>query len=651
MAQRFDALFTRARVGIACGALALAYAVFSIHGFSLAHWHFLDESPATELLLGTSQAVRGDDWSLWLPFAFAQIEHDPPFALVNRNVALGQNMALVTSAPIADPLIVYRPPVWGFFVGADVGMGWCWGLFAFGFLAAFHLLFMEISDGRGLLSFCAAVALLFAPFFQFWSLNASFLASTVALAVVLTHRLAFATRPREAWLCGLGLGLCGGAFALTLYPPYQVVMGWFGAFVCAGLILRSRKRGRALRWDRHHAAAWLVALLVAGFAVLRLFEIAHEAIAAMRSTLYPGSRVATGGSTELWRIFSNNVYPHVFVRASRATGGNICEAASFILFFPLILGLLLLRKPGRRALAGDPLVIALLAFLAVLLAWNLVSWPEGLARITGLALAPEHRTAIGFGVADMALLVAWLSAPAAEPALRASTRARAAFALALLLPLGLLAFELARRDPQFLGTGALLQTGLLVCAQLAIGIGLALRRQAALLAFACVNVAATVWFNPVAHAGSDQVRNNPVSREVRGLTAERGGNSSWIVFDDLVVGQLPPMLGVRSLASVQFHPQAAFWRLLDPERRMASAYDRFAHVAFRMRNHPAPLAISSPSPDVCIVDAHPDDPRLLALPFDLALQAGAPSQALLRSRNYRRISSVGRYHFFERVRN
>ena len=118
-----------------------------------------------------------------------------------------------------------------------------------------------------------------------------------------------------------------------------------------------------------------------------------------------------------------------------------------------------------------------------------------------------------------------------------------------------------------------------------------------------------------------------------------------------MVGQLPPMLGVRSLASVQFHPQADFWRRLDPQHRMQPAYDRFAHVAFRVRDDPGPLTIGSPSADVCIVDAHPDDPKLLALPFDFALQAGAPSQALLRSPNYRRISSVGRFHFFERVRH
>lgn len=650
MSGRLSALFTRTTVLVVCALLTLAYAAFSIHGFSLSRWHFLDGTPETELLLGASQGVRGDDWSLWLPFAFAQISHAPPFPLRNENVGLGQNMALVASAAIADPLVVFRPPAWGFFVGPDFGMGWCWGVYVFGFLAAFHLLFMEISGERKAVSLLAAVALLFAPFFQFWSLNASFLASTVALGVVFAHRLVFASRRREKWLYGIGLGWSGGAFALTLYPPFQVVMGWFGVFALAGLILRSRGRGRSLDLDRHHGAGVLLALLLGGFAILRLFGVAHEAIAALDATLYPGQRVASGGASSLWRIFSNNVYPHYFVRASQAVGGNICEAASFVLFFPLLLGLWL-RKSSRRALAGDPLLIALFAYLALLLAWNLLGWPEALARLSLFAKAPAQRTAIGFGVADMALVVAWLGSPAQAAALPRTRPGRLAFVLAMLCPLLLLVLVLGRLDPQLVGAGALLQIGLLVSAQLAIGCWLAQRSPRALLAFACLNVVSTGWFNPVAHAGFEQIRNNPVSMKLRELDAASGGRSSWIVFDDLVVGQLPPMLGVRSLASVQFYPQERFWNLLDPERRMAAAWDRFAHVAFRVRSDPGPLTLASPSVDVCVVDSHPDDPRLLALPFDFALQAGEPSEALLASRNYRRVASAGRYHFFERIRD
>ncbi len=580
----------------------------------------------------------------------AQIAHEPAFPLHNQNIGLSENMALVASAAIADPIVLFRPPVWGFFVGPDFGMGWCWGVFVFGFVAAFYLLFMEISDGRSALSLAASVALLFSPFFQFWSLNSAFLASSAAFAVVAAHRLVFALRSREKWLWGLALGWSAGAFGLTLYPPFQVVMGWFGGFTLLGLILRGRRRGRALRWDRGHWLGALTALLIVGWAGLHLFQIAGDAIRLTQGTLYPGLRHASGGATSLWKIFSNNVLPGFFVRSSPALGSNLCEAASFVLFFPLALALLV-HPRNRRAFAADPLLISLFAFLALLLAWNVIGFPEALARITLLSKAPEHRTPIGFGVADMALLVTLLASPATNALPLASLRSRAAFSAALLGALLLLFVTAGRAEPQLFGAGALVQVVLLVSAQLAIGFLLLRKRAAALLVFAALNVLCTAWFNPVVHGGFAAIWNNPVSAKIRELDAARGRRASWIVFDDLVVGQLPPMLGARSLASVQFYPQPEFWRTLDPEQTLAAAYNRFAHIAFVTNGEPGRLTLRSPSPDVCIVEIHPDDPRLLALPFDFVLEVGDLHGAWLASRHYRRIADEGRFHFFERIRN
>jgi len=632
----------------ACALLTLAYAVCSLHGFSVSRWHLLDDGVESEILLGTSQGVRSDDWALWLPSAFAQIAHSPPFPLLNSNVALGQNMALVVSAPIADPSVLFRPTVWGFFVGPDFGMGWCWGVQVFGFVAALYLLFRELSQGRDALALAAAIALLFSPFFQFWGLNSSFLVASAALGVVAAHRLLFAQGRREKWLAAIGAGWCAGAFALTLYPPFQVVIGWFSAFALLGLVLRSRRRGLALEWDRERALALALALAIAAGAGLHFYASAREAIALTQATLYPGGRLAEGGAGSVWTVFSNNVFPHFFVRASPALGRNLCEAASFVLLFPLAFALLALPR-NRRALVADPLLLSLAAFLVLLFCWNVIGLPEPLARATLLARAPEHRNAIGFGVADMALLVALLASPALQPLTLATPRSRAVFFGALLVALSLLLAAVGRADPQIFGAGALAQVALLVVAQLAIGFWLARKRPAALVALAALNVACTAWFNPVVHAGFATIRDNPVSAKIRELDAAHGGGSSWIVFDDLVVGQLPPMLGARSLSAVQFYPQPEFWRRLDPDAKLAAAWNRFAHVAFVTSGTRGSLALRSPSPDVCLIEIHPDDPRLLALPFDYVIQVGPPRAAFLASPHYRRLADVGRFHFFARV--
>ena len=650
MSERLTSLLGPGKVLGACALLTLAYAVCSIHGFSVSRWHLLDDGAEREILLGASQGERSDDWALWLPSAFAQHAHAPPFPLLNRNVGLGQNMAVVVSAPIADPVVLFRPAVWGFFVGPDFGMGWCWGVYVFGFVAGFHLLFLELSQGRRALSLAAAVALLYSPFFQFWSLNSAFLAASAAAGVAAAQRLLFTQRRATKWLAGAALGWCGGAFALALYPPFQVVIGWFAAFTLLGLVLRSRRQSIRVRWDRDRALGLLTALAIFAGAGLHFHGIAHDAIGLMQATVYPGQRLAGGGAASAWTIFSNNVLPHYYVRASPAFGGNLCEAASFVLFFPLAFAVLA-HPRNRRALAADPLLLSLAAFLVLLFSWNVFGLPEPIARLTLLARAPEHRTAIGFGVADMALLVALLASPATQALPLASTRSRVAFFAAWLAALALLVALAARAEPQLLAAGARVQLALLVLAQLAIGFQLARKRPAALLALAALNFVCTAWFNPVVHAGFATIRDNPVSEKIRELDGSRGGRSSWIVFDDLVVGQLPPMLGARSLASVQFHPQPDFWRLLDPKGELAVAWNRFAHVAFVTGGVRGRLELRVPAPDVCVVEIHPDDPRLLGLPFDYLLKVGEPLGAWLASPNYRRVADVGRFHFFERIRD
>jgi hypothetical protein len=635
-------------VQAACAVLALLYAVFAIHGFSISAWHFLDGSPRVELLLGEAQGVRSDDWAVWLPYAFSQLSHDPPLPLTNRNIGVGQNMALIGSAAIADPIVIFRPGVWGYFVGPDTGMGWCWGVYVFGFIAAFHLLFMEIS-GRSGLSLAAAVALLFSPFFQFWSLNGALVAATVALAVVAAHRMLFASSNRARWLWGLALGWSTGAFALTLYPPFQIALGWFGVFTLLGLVLRSRSSGRTPRFDVHFAGAALCALLIAGFAGVRLLEIAGDAVARVQATLYPGQRLVAGGGAELWRVFSNNVFPHFFVRASPALGGNICEAASFVLFFPLV-AFALLRAGNRRALAADPLLLSLFAAIALLVGWGLVGLPAPLARASGLAKVPESRAAIGYGVADMTLIVALLGSPRVQPVRFAAKWSLVAIVAVIGLLLAGELFAIARRDAQLLQPGALLQAALLVAAQLAIALLLLRKRAAALALFAALNVASTAWFNPVVHGGFEQIWSNPVSAKIRELDSAKGGGSSWLVFNDLVIGQLPPMLGVRSLAATEFYPQSQIWDVLDPEHRQTDAYNRYAHIAFAATAAPAPLRIQSPDEDVTVVHVHPDDPKLLALPFDYAIHAGDPPDSLRRSPNYRLVQRIGEISFFERRR-
>src|SRR5262245_18207892 len=77
-------------------ALVFAFAVLvalRLHGFSLAAWHeVIDGSPPSEVLLGMPRPIRSDDWKTQLPLVLAQTASEPRFPVVNRTIALGQDM-------------------------------------------------------------------------------------------------------------------------------------------------------------------------------------------------------------------------------------------------------------------------------------------------------------------------------------------------------------------------------------------------------------------------------------------------------------------------------------------------------------------------------------------------------------------------------
>src|SRR6185295_18067798 len=94
-----------------------------LHGFSLAAWHeVIDGSPPSEVLLGEPRLIRSDDWKMQLPLLIAQTAATPRFPLVNPSVGLGQNMLLPVEAPVASWIALFRPTMWGFFLGPDAGL-------------------------------------------------------------------------------------------------------------------------------------------------------------------------------------------------------------------------------------------------------------------------------------------------------------------------------------------------------------------------------------------------------------------------------------------------------------------------------------------------------------------------------------------------
>ena len=613
-----------------------------VHGFSISAWHsVIDGSPPEEILLGAPRLIRSDDWKVHLPLAFAQAAHHPPFPLLNTLIGAGQSAPLPIELPVAHPLALFRPTLWGFFLGDDAGMAWLWWSRVFGLAAVWFGVFQIVTGGRRGLAAAGVAILLGSPFFQFWSFNAASHTAAMGATVLATLSLLRVARRTAIWASGAALGAAGAWFALATYPPYQVTLAWLYVALVIGLWLEDPDR----RAVRRYGVTRALALAGAGLFVLGVLAVfaseAHTAIEAIRGTAYPGLRISRGGDRPLWALFTANFATGLWA-SKWGPFFNICEAASLWVLAPMPMLLWVFRTARERSHI-DRAALLLLAYQGALVVYAAFGFPDWLARATGLSFVPGARCVIGIGLADVALLLRFLAcAPAAIGTERCLALGLTAVWVGLL---GVLSIPLARALPEarphvLLGLAGV--NGILTWLALT-----SRRRTLAPWLLAAASFATTAWFNPVVIGGSAYLTGNPLSRRIIEIDHQTPGGSTWVAFGREDLPNLFRAIGVRAVNGLHPVPQLSLWERLDPEGRGRNIYNRYAHVAFVADSSPRPV-FELCGRDCVIVNINPASRALRALGVTHALFRGndAGRQAFERLSHFEWIDSVGENHLY-----
>jgi hypothetical protein len=572
-------LGSRTFTGLLLGAAALFALLvgLELHGFSLPFWHFLvDDSPAPEVLAGRPREHRWDDFAVQLPFALGQAAHEPPFPVVNENIGLGQNMLVPTPLPVAHPATLFRPTMWGFFLGEDVGLSWMWwsqilGAFAV-WLAVFHKL-LRASLGLAL-GGCGLI--LFSPYFQFWSFNMAPAAIYMGLCALSLVGLARARGAGAILTRTLALGWAGGCFLLTLYPPYLVSLGFLFLVLAGGLLLEHGAEPRTAGRNGWRWAGLAVAAGCSALAIAVLLAGASDAIEVLRHTEYPGTRVCKGGERPFWWLVNANLgLPLQVGEMGWGALENVCEAASCWLVSPAIAGVVLWRWI-RGAERPDPITAGLLAYCTIGLLYCHFEFGEPLARATLLSHVPSKRAVLGLALAEALLVVRFAAGRRGGAAPRGLRAGHTLIALAWALAVGACAVRLREALPE-------LHPGWMAAAAALNGLAvyaLAERwhARAVVGAVAAALSASTIWFNPLVRGGAGYLHENSVARHVVEIDRALGGRSAWAVYGHNALANLIVANGVRVLNGEQPIPQLALWKRLDPSSAQKEKYNRYANV-------------------------------------------------------------------------
>ena len=633
----------KARRGTATGIAAALLLLFAtlvalrLHGFSLAAWHeVIDGSVPTEVLLGEPRMIRSDDWKMYLPLLLAQTTGTPRFPVVNPSVGLGQNMLLPVDAPVAHWVVLFRPTMWGFLLGPDAGIAWLWWSRVLGLFGVWFAVLAVVTRDRLAPAASGAALLACAPFFQFWAFNSAPQVISMGTAFLATVALARARERRSIVVAALALALAGAWFAMAIYPPYQVILGWLYVVLVAGFLLDARNELPL----RQHVVLRALALAAAGvfvIAVVAAFaSAASDAIATMRATAYPGRRISSGAERNLAELWNANLGAPLWA-GKWGPLSNICEAASFWMLSPVPLALLLWRRARGERIDALTAAVALYAIAVTLYA--VIGIPVSLARVTALGFVPGKRAVIGIGLADAVLLVRFAACGAAA---RRDERGRVlAIALAWFAVMAGCSFWLAREVPD---------------AQLPVLLAFALGNAAlaafflqmprrALWALVALSAISTLWFNPLAVGGTQYLRDNALSQKILEIDRAAGGGTTWVSFGRDDLPNLFRAIGVRALNGVQPIPQLEMWKRIDPAGDFRSVYNRYAHIAFVAAPNGAPR-FQLHSQDYVIVSIRPDSDEFRALGVTHVLVRETDAAAFERLSSFEPLATIGPNHLY-----
>ena len=560
--------------------------------------------------VGEAQPVRADEWLVITAMALGQFNQYrsgdglPDVSTVLTSAGHNMNVVGMTGVPVANMAALAKPATWGFFfLEMRQALAWYWWLPFFG---CFFAVWWALSVVFGL------------PWR--WAAALSGLLSAAPLSVGWSgwpaYVVGFAVLGWGAWLqgwCAKGRwqALSWGALAgwatagafLTLYPAWLWVLASL-LLPLAGAWLYEQ-RGRWRKAQGFWATLGLVA--VAGFFCAAWWWHAKDAVAAIQGTVYPGSRLETGGYLDAWFMVKGLLAPVLFFHASEAVSPS--DGAAFICLFLPLGGWLIWQQCQTRR--WDALANVCLLFIVWVLWFSFFGVPDWVARFTLWSMVPVYRVDIGLLLAQTVLWALVLRQVVCVPKggtglLHMGWRWKGA--MVFLVAMGavfamqqLPVSALAWFEPSLL---LLALVGYVVlCWWLLSGQHV----QGGVL-YGVWTLAAGLTFNPLLQA-PQQLSVHPVLQqrfsEARlpttlrvavvagaGQALSLGGHRQTLA---LMAAGVPVATGVL------YHPPLDFWYALDPEHKYEAVYNRYQHLLLEHADLPEERAFSLTLPRLDLV--------------------------------------------------
>jgi hypothetical protein len=564
--------------------------VAKLNGSATALWRiFADrQAPNVGLLLGTPKDIRSDEWVGETPWILSQAARQPQFALENPGVGDGV-MPLLNNLPVRHWTMLFRPQMWAFFItDVERAFAFYWNFKWFGLLLGAFLFFRAIARGNSVVALFGAFFLFFSPFIQWWFSTPTCMPEMLGAFFLALWSASVIGRAKSRWaIVGGAIVLVGSIaqFIFCAYPRFQVPLIHLALLLLAGALIA---KTRAIMSEPLAMFRLFMLTLAAAITVLIILAWYHDVAGAIHRVsllAYPGKVFSTGGGLPWQSLFTPFLEFGMTDQHYPADQMNVCEAAGFLFFAPLVA---VAFVGGVARGRFDPVIVASLAFIGFALWFMLLGFPPSMARCTGFSLVYSSRVVLALSVAAIIGLCRYLA-----DSERQGLNISLVKCFVVLIGLAFVLFAI------FHGTNRQLAGFVDRRGVVAASIFFALVFAA--LWYRLVTVAAILVLIPAIYSTALA---NPVGRGLPGFTesqifrwlsaaARQRPGAKWLVIGPAsgrtnFLPQFVKAMGIDTFGGYRCEPDPQMVQALDPTGRYAAVYNRYAEILFLPSAAPEP---------------------------------------------------------------
>ncbi len=130
-------------------------------------------------------------------------------------------------------------------------------------------------------------------------------------------------------------------------------------------------------------------------------------------------------------------------------------------------------------------------------------------------------------------------------------------------------------------------------------------------------------FNPLSK-GLSPIIDHALYKAVRAIQ-ETDPNARWVAYDNRRVSEMITATGARIISGVKYLPPDTLYNVLDPEKKLDSLYNRYAHTIYKLNiDNKDSIIMQNLYEDELIVAMDPCSPRLRRLNVRYVVFDGEP---------------------------